>query len=254
MKIISWNILANEFIAPRSYSMIPSSLLCMRSMRLQRIMDLLVLEDADVMLLQEVMLSEYNALYKQFGKTHHVLRSNNIVWQNKPTHSGNVTLLRKTMFSLARDSSSCGHITFGLVVNCFYKNKPMSFAPMSFAPMSFVNLHLDDLSATTRKKQIKEIEPLLITSQHPIVLGGDFNENYSHHAPSHLYKIFKSFGLTISNNEPTYFIDRKMCIDNIMLKGFNKKPSTRVINDFGKDVLQHFVNYGSDHLPVVVIT
>ena len=260
MKILSWNILANEFIAPRFYPMIPPSLLCKRALRLQRILDLLAAEDADVMLLQEVMLSEYNALSKQFGKTHHLLRSKNIVWQNEPTHSGNVTVLRKTLFALARGSSSnsSNSLSFGLVVHCFYKNKKNRASvpvpvPVALVPMSFINIHLDDLSAVTRKKQMKEFESLLLTSTHPIIIAGDFNENYSHQAPSPLYKTLKALGLTILNNKHTHFIDRKMCIDNIMLKGFGASPQVNVINEFGSDVLQHFIHYGSDHLPVVAL-
>jgi endonuclease/exonuclease/phosphatase family metal-dependent hydrolase len=243
--------------------------LCKRALRLQRILDLLASEDADVMLLQEVMLSEYNALSKQFGKTHHLLRSKNIVWQNEPTHSGNVTLLRKTLFALARgsssdSSSSSDSLSFGLIVHCFYKHKknrasvPVSLVPvpvpaLALVPVSLANIHLDDLSAVTRKKQVKEFESLLLTSSHPIIIAGDFNENYSHQAPSPLYKTFKALGLTILNNKHTHFIDRKMCIDNIMLKGFGASPQVHVINEFGSDVLQHFIHYGSDHLPVVAL-
>ena len=56
------------------------------------------------------------------------------------------------------------------------------------------------------------------------------------------------------NQAPTHFIGRKMCIDNIMLKGHASSPRVRVINDYDNDILQHFINYGSDHLPVIVIT
>jgi hypothetical protein len=39
-----------------------------------------------------------------------------------------------------------------------------------------------------------------------------------------------------------------------MLKGSSKKEKVKVINDFNNDILQHFIHYGSDHLPVVVET
>jgi len=245
MKVLSWNILADEFISKRYYPMIPSDILFKRARRLERILTLLAAEDPDVMLLQEVMLSEYNALVGQFARMYHIIKSKNIIWQGEVSHTYNVILLRKNMFSIK--GSSLHHFDFGLVVNCLLK-----YGPTSYIPIVVGNVHLDDLSKGKRLKQLEEIEPYLLESMN-VILGGDFNETYSISSNS-IYNNVKSQGLKIMNQSPTYFIGRKMCIDNIMLKGHAPRPRVRVINDYDNDILQHFINYGSDHLPVVVIT
>ena len=245
MKVLSWNILADEFISKRYYPMIPSDLLFKRARRLERILTLLAAEDPDVMLLQEVMLSEYNAIEKQFTRTHHLIKSKNIIWQGIRSHTYNVVLLRKNMFSLKGESEK--NFDFGLVVNCFLK-----YGPTSYIPITICNVHLDDLNKSKRLKQLEEIEPYLLGVNN-VILGGDFNENYSISSNS-IYNKVESYGLKIMNRSPTHFIGRKMCIDNIMLKGHSSRPRVRVINDYDNDILQHFINYGSDHLPVVVIT
>ena len=74
MKILSWNILAHEFIKKRYYPMIPTEVLMNRKERIKQIITTLVHADMDVMLLQEVMQSEYNALVKVFQKTQCLVR------------------------------------------------------------------------------------------------------------------------------------------------------------------------------------
>ena len=244
MKILSWNILANEFIAKRYYPMLPADLIFKRSERLQRIMSLLVEEDADVILLQEVMLSEYNTLEQQFGRHYHLIKSKPIVWQGVRSHSYNVILLRKNLFLLR--GNRVDFFDFGVMITCGLK-----YDPTSYAPILISNVHLDDLSQAVRLKQLEELSDKLLEGDN-VILGGDFNENYGNKAS--IYTKVKSFGLKIMNDEPTYYIGRKMCIDNIMLKGSSKKEKVKVINEFENDVLQHFIHYGSDHLPVVVET
>ncbi len=244
MKILSWNILANEFIQERYYTMIPSQLLFNRQKRQERIIETLKQTEADLMLLQEVMQSEYNLLHSEFNKTYHLIRGKYIQWQkNKRNYSGNVILLRKNMFSPAKNSIDLG---FGLAIQCHFLNN-------NEIPLLILNVHLDDLTQKNRLQQIKELEPLLLSQYHAkIILGGDFNEHYT--PAARLYKTLSTnYHLTTYNREPTYYIEKKMCIDHILLKGFAKKKiDSKVINDFGDDVVQQFTNYGSDHLPVML--
>jgi endonuclease/exonuclease/phosphatase family metal-dependent hydrolase len=244
MKILSWNILANEFINKRYYPMLPADILFKRSARLQQIISLLSREDADVLLLQEVMLSEYNALDTFFSRHYHLIKSKPIVWQGVRSHSMNVILLRKNMFSLR--GAGITFFDFGVMVECGLK-----YGLNHYVPILISNVHLDDLSKAVRLKQLEELSYYFKAADN-VILGGDFNENYSKTSP--LYNRVKSSGLKIMNEVPTYYIGRKMCIDNIMLKGSSNKVKVKVINDYDNDVLQHFINYGSDHLPVIVIT
>jgi hypothetical protein len=50
---------------------------------------------------------------------------------------------------------------------------------------------------------------------------------------------------------PTYYIERKMNIDNILTKGFQKAPLSKC-NWYPTRVEDGFKEYGSDHLPVLV--
>ena len=112
MKILSWNILANEFIKQSYYDMIPSQILFNRQKRQERIIETLKEANADIMLLQEVMQSEYNKLEDEFQKTYHLLKGKHIHWQNKRSYSGNVILLRKSM-SEARVEATQGTVQSG---------------------------------------------------------------------------------------------------------------------------------------------
>ena len=239
MKIISWNILANEFINKRYYPMIPANILLNRANRQNRIIITLRENDADIMLLQEVMQAEYNLLVHYFGKSHHLLRGKYITWQNKRSYSGNVTLLRKTFFNAA--SIFRVNLDFGLAVQC---------ATKSGSPLLILNIHLDDISRTKRMIQMTELE-LSIFSQPNVILGGDFNEHYKPDSPSELYQKMKSLGLKISNREPTYFIERPQCIDNILLKGIPANNIKLITKKDDKYIVAQYLNYGSDHLPVV---
>ena len=240
MKILSWNILANEFIHERYYPMIPTQLLFNRQKRQERIIETLKQTDADIMLLQEVMQSEYNLLDSEFHKSYYLVRGKYIQWlKNKRSYSGNVILIRKSMFSSAEQPID---LDFGLAIRCHLKHSEI--------PILILNVHLDDVLPKKRLQQLQEIEPLL-SSNRNIILGGDFNEHYTSKAK--LYNLIKDYFFTSYNDHPTYYIERQLSIDHIMLKGFEThKKTCKVINQFGNAVLKQFTNYGSDHLPVLV--
>ena len=242
MKILSWNILANEFIKQSYYDMIPSQILFNRKKRQERIIETLKEANADIMLLQEVMQSEYNKLEDEFQKTYHLLKGKHIHWQNKRSYSGNVILLRKSMFSLTNKQLD---LNFGIAVQVYLKHSH------SEIPILVINVHLDDLSQAKRLHEIKEIEMLFQNHPH-IILGGDFNEHYNPKHVTKLYNALKAYYFTITNHEPTYYINSKVCIDHVLLKGFENNKQNKVINEYGNNPVEHFTNYGSDHLPVLL--
>ena len=239
LKILSWNILADEFIKKRYYPMIPSDILLNRKERQIHIITILKHMDMDVMLLQEVMQAECNALAQTFQKTHHLIKGKNIKWQGKQSSSGNVILLRKSLFKIKEHIPLTFGVSlaFGVGVQCLYKNRPLLI----------LNIHLDDLAKEKRLEQINAVLPYFSANEQ-IIVGGDFNEHYT--TTSELYK---AIGLKIMNKKPTYYIEKKMCIDNIMVKGIAlKHQSAYVLDSFEGDVVQQFLTYGSDHLPVAV--
>ena len=98
--------------------------------------------------------------------------------------------------------------------------------------------------------EIKSIEEEVKKSK-KVILGGDFNQDYK--PKSNLYKLLnQSMGLQIYIKDPTYLIEKKMCIDHIMTKGFGRDSCGCVVNNYGDDVLQQFNEYGSDHLPIII--
>ena len=129
MKIVSWNILANEFIKKSDYPMIKAKILFNRKGRLTQITSILKNANADVMLLQEVMQAEYNSLSHTFEKEYYIIKGNNINWYNKKSYSGNVTFLRKNVFSLSANNVMIKDLEFGLYVKCYFLDKERENVP-----------------------------------------------------------------------------------------------------------------------------
>ena len=290
MKIISWNILANEFIKKADYPMIKGKMLFNRKGRLTQITSILINVNADVMLLQEVMQAEYNSLSETFEKEYYIIKGNTINWYNKKSYSGNVTFLRKNVFSLSSNNDMIKDLEFGLYVKCYFldkeqaKNAPenvsknvpknvceniCSITPLAppqqkinnsvkikpnskhkLMPIDIINVHLDDISHAKRISEIKSIDEEIRGSKR-VILGGDFNQDYK--SKSNLYKLLnQSLGLKIYIKDPTYLIEKKICIDHLMTKGFDRGSCGCVVNNYGDDVLQQFKEYGSDHLPIII--
>lgn len=278
MKIVSWNILANEFIKKVDYPMIKTKMLFNRKGRLTQITNILKNVNADVMLLQEVMRAEYNSLSETFEKEYYIIKSNNFNWHNKKSYSGNVTFLRKNVFSLSthNEKALLKDLEFGLYVKCYFREIPSNnvcenicsvtsaLSPHAvnksveikhnlkdkLMPIDIINVHLDDISHAKRIAEIKSIEEDIIIANR-VILGGDFNQDYK--PKSNLYKLLiQVMGLQIYIKDPTYLIKKKICIDHLMTKGFGGDACGCVVNDFGDDVSQQFNEYGSDHLPIII--
>ena len=293
MKLISWNILANEFITQSDYPMIKGKTLFNRNERLKNIMQLLLKANADVMLLQEIMEKEFKALMKLFASKYTIVRGKNINWYNKPSQSCNIILLRKTHFKLLKTYD----LEFGLYLVAGTSANEVGAAGASANEVGaagtssntgtsanevvIINVHLNDTSHLDRIKQITSIKEILYKSN-KVILGGDFNQVYN--ARSTLYKMISNAGLMPTIHDPTYYVEKKMCIDNLMLKGFqldntcpikknnelnccnnktknNKTKNNKttrngscVINKYKSQVENQFNAYGSDHLLIIVNT
>jgi len=63
---MSWNILALEFVKKSYYPMLNINSINNRVKRIKKIINILLEENSDIILLQEVMLNEYNYLKNVF--------------------------------------------------------------------------------------------------------------------------------------------------------------------------------------------
>jgi len=225
MKIVTWNILANEFIEPGSLPRFNSK------ERFNQIRKVLQQIDADIIFLQEVIVPEFRHL---IPPSYVIFQGKNIKWYNRESQSSNIILIRKGMFNFNRRDVQTYHFPFGIGIR--------------LKSMWLLNVHLDDLSYTKRIQQAKQLLPL-IQSEKQIILGGDFNQNYK--STSHLYKLLTDAGLKIYMKNPTYFLDGKMSIDHLMTKNL---PTGVVlpVDSYEGNFLKQFQIYGSDHLPVVL--
>lgn len=241
MKILSWNILAQEFIESHYYPMIAAKVLFNDRQRQTRHLELLKQADADIILLQEVMPEECRVLEQEFQEKYHLVKGNPIKWEYISTNSssGNVILVRKSMFVVHGVPL---HFTCGLSIPVRLKH--------SDQPLTILNVHLEDSSPSKRLQQLYELQPLLHSDTH-IIIGGDFNEHYT--PTTKLYNTLKNFYFSTFNTAPTYYIGEIMCLDHIFLKGFETHRKTgQVINKFKNNIVGQFTNYGSDHLPVLL--
>jgi len=246
MKIMSWNILASEWIKQIYYPRVNKKILFNRKARFNKIMKTINQENADIIMLQEVMSLEYKSLKHYLDNKYTISPLNPIKWKypkdNKTKNqgeSGNVTFIRKNILN-KNTNKEINHQSFDFGI---YTQIPNN--------ISVLNIHLDDLSSTTRNKQIKSVESLLYTTP-KCIIGGDFNQPYRKNS-----KIYNLPEFTIHNtNCPTYYIEEKMNIDNIMSRGFDENhenDSEEQCGIYPTTMEEGFEMYGSDHLPVMII-
>ena len=229
MKILSWNILAHEFIEPKYYPMVNSTLLTERQQRIVNILNKLIEYNADIVLLQEVMNREYKLIEKIFSKKYFISKLYPILWgpddddansNANLSESGNLTLVKKKITSTIKFSKFSKEMPF-VVARFIYKKKELLIT----------NVHLDAVIQRNRLRQIKEIVKNISAYKY-VIIGGDFNEEYSHSNKLYSYMKSKIFTPSITNNT-TYFIEKPMIIDNIMYKNF-KFIKSQVHNNCGK--------------------
>jgi endonuclease/exonuclease/phosphatase family metal-dependent hydrolase len=113
-------------------------------------------------------------------------------------------------------------------------------------PCDIFNIHLDDQSPQKRYKQWDDLHAVSRKEGCGSIIAGDFNHQYRKKCP-----LYNTPGFEAHNLCPTYYIERKMNIDNILTKGFKKAPLSKC-NWYPTRIEDGFKEYGSDHLPVIV--
>ena len=234
MIILTWNILASEWIKKSYYPGIKESVLFDYNARFSKICKKIQTINPDIILLQEVMPREYDKLVSMLKDEYFISELKTITWQyNKNSESGNVTFLRRSMFQYKHILNI--PLEYGIYTQCVC-NK------LNF---DIFNIHLDDQSSRERYKQCDEIHSIARKRNCINIIGGDFNHQYK--SNSRMYKVP---GFTTHNVCPSYYIERKMNIDNILTRGF-KKITGGTCPLYPTNIEDGFKDYGSDHLPII---
>lgn len=225
MKILTWNILASEWVKKSYYPTVKDHSLFEEDKRIKIIIKKIKEIHADIVMLQEVMEQEYDTIYKQFHKEYHCSSLRTIQWSKSKTSSGNVTLLKKAMFKKWSEIP----IDYGIYVNA--------------DNLSIFNVHLDDVSPAKRRKQLSDIRPFLEKEKYAVI-AGDFNQAYKKGT-----KLYEIPNFTVHNECNTYFVEKNMNIDNILTKGFMETSNSCMY--VPQSVEEGLQLYGSDHIPVI---
>ena len=234
MIILTWNILASEWIKKSYYPGIKESVLFDYNARFSKICKKIQTINPDIILLQEVMPREYDKLVSMLKDEYFISELKTITWQyNKNSESGNVTFLRRSMFPYKHILNI--PLEYGIYTQCVC-NK---------FNYDIFNIHLDDQSSTERYKQWDEIHSTTRKRNCINIIGGDFNHQYK--SNSRMYKVP---GFTTHNVCPSYYIERKMNIDNILTRGL-KKITGGTCPLYPTNIEDGFKDYGSDHLPII---
>ena len=256
VKVVSWNILASEWITKKDYPDIKQAELFNTTKRIKTIIDKLKTYNADILLLQEVMPEEYKNLNKYFKDEYYISQIQPIKWsyknnENTKSESGNVTLVRLSKYTplelnLDTLSSSYTQLShFCRITQC--KNNETNKI------ITLYNIHLDDLSSVKRNKQMSlllkfdsELNKTHTKTQMPCIIAGDFNQVYRDN--SKLYTIPK---FMVHNFCNTYYIEKNINIDNILSRGFKIDKSMAKCANLEKNTEDIFKKIGSDHIPVI---
>ena len=117
MKVLTWNILAAEWVKKSYYPGVDTSVIFDSKARFERICKILKEIDADVIMLQEVMPKEYLNLVLLFGDEYFISELKTMVWgYNKNSESGNVTFLKGSLFP--KNTISHYPLEYGVYTRC----------------------------------------------------------------------------------------------------------------------------------------
>jgi endonuclease/exonuclease/phosphatase family metal-dependent hydrolase len=270
IKVVSWNILASEWIIKKDYPDIKTAELFNTKKRIKTIIDKLKKYNADIILLQEVMPDDYKIIQKYFIDDYHVTEIQPIKWSyknnnNHKSKSGNITLLRKSKYTLLQLNLDTVSDTIPDTISDTVSNI-MQFCKItqccnieSNKIMTLYNIHLDDLSSVKRNKQMKQLldfdrelnkknkaKTTSMSSTSPCIIAGDFNQIYRD--TSKLYTIPK---FKVHNFCNTYYIEKNINIDNILTRGFKEDKELTKCTNLKNDTEDIFKTIGSDHIPVI---
>lgn len=234
MRILSWNILASEWIKKSYYKDADHTMLFNRNQRFATIAELLKRVDADIIMLQEVMPREQKKFISLFEKDYIISGVKRIVWQyNKNSKSGNLTMIKRSLFS--KNPVTHYPKDYGLYTQCICNN----------IHYDLLNIHFDDLSPKKRYEQLSDACSTCRTTKCVNIIAGDFNHAYRNGS-----KFYHIDGFNVHNKCVTYYNERNLVLDNILTRGAKPQNNTKCYTS-PLTIDEGISKYGSDHLPVI---
>ena len=252
MKIISFNILSEQYIDKSSYvneyKGIPPEYIN-RNYRIKQIIKVLKKYKADLMLLQEVDIDIRKILIKEFPMYKVCPLVLYIPGDDKKV--GEVIIIKKKIVTNIKHtqrifkSTKVGYST----VTC----KIPATVTTDKSKLLIINIHLNSNKRHTyRLQETTELVKFIQSrpADEKIIMGGDFNTDFED-----IHKLYLDLGLVSSvknkDSTSTYLCEKPM-IDYIYIKGFKVKSGKIVhTNDTKNCRINIFKNYGSDHNPVI---
>jgi len=224
MKILSWNILAEEFIDRKYYPDIPDYILFNREYRISRIVGIIKEQKPDIICLQEVMHKELNSLKSEIHG-YNFYKSRVIKWVYDDVQ------MRSTSFNV-------------ILIRKKYRVKEIIELPTGIGiriqDILILSIHLHDIDQSKRNLEMKELLSICKEYQQ-VIICGDFNQEN-----------INVRGYITWNTDPTYIDEtEEVCIDNILTKGIHSNNECNIIHNNGSQY-SNLMQNGSDHLPVVL--
>ena len=258
VKVISWNILASEWITKEDYPDIKQTELFNSKKRIKTIIDKLKTYNADIMLLQEVMPDAYKVINNFFKDKYYITEIQPIKWsytnnENTNGKSGNVTLFRLSKYTPIQiniDTQSNKYINitnFCIITQCTNNETNKK--------ITLYNIHLDYESCVKRNKQMSQIldfDNNNNNNKNPCIIAGDFNQVYRKN--SKLYNIPKFLIHNFCNTyyiKNTNYIKKNINIDNILSRGFKIDKLLSKCANLSSENEDIFIKIGSDHIPII---
>jgi endonuclease/exonuclease/phosphatase family metal-dependent hydrolase len=249
MKIITWNILAGEFVKKSYYKNFNFELVTNRNKRINKIIENINMINPDLILLQEVMYAEYEYLKKKYNSQYKFTNLCRINWDySKKSESGNIIIYRKKIFKVKMFETNIIYDTkvFGQNIVLTYKTNKNRKKPVD---IQIINIHLDDIYSQKRNAQINIIRKLIEEyNLEYCIVGGDFNQEFNKNSKLYMINNFTTQNTFLS----TYYVESNINIDNILTKGFGKCENKEYINVDTMSKNEIMENIGSDHIPVII--
>lgn len=238
MKVVTWNILADQYIDFENlqvdYPTISAKSLSL-DVRLPKILRWIRKSKGDIILLQEVTPPVRKALIEAFDERYWVgPLATHRGHEPNGTSSGTLSLVSRQIFPEEPKYETK-----------FFAGSQSATGITYLPNLVLINVHFDWLVAERRKREARGVLRFVRTVHGPIIIGGDFNTG-----DDSLHRKFHAFVSGVRKHGSTFLCENPM-IDYIYVRDAKVTSQGSIRNDPVKNRSKCFQNtldkYGSDH-------